>query len=558
MKKWNEILCMPMKTFLNTLSLLLFYTYYKTTDKKVDVVKKWSISFRIIVLMVVTFSISTAINSLLIRSSIATEFIDQALDGNRSITMSMATQMVNGVRFKKESILSKPIESLVNTQNKSFSSALVMNMEEDVLYSYEVSEGNAKIADSIDVFTFEEMAEEHHLVGHYLLLQSPIINGKTNSQVGWLLVQWDLSNAFGSIQFIIGKLLVGTILSLIVAIAFITFVVSKQVVKPLKVLRNLIQDLNAGGGDLTIRLQDVGTPELTSLSRSINDFIASLHKIVIEINEQSNAQWTLLGTTRKSAHQVQTCLLEKDQKMDLVLNSVNELDIKTTESSGHVTHVTKLLEDVQGVTKNGRSQVQKNKKLINEVNEEVNKAAVVVGELTSLSKEVSTVMDVIRDIAEQTNLLALNAAIEAARAGEQGRGFAVVADEVRALAGKTQQSTDAIKQQVENLMKGTNEAVTSIKNSGSQTQQAVSQADEILTMFTTLADEVSDINLLNQKILEVTSTQKEMTNSASSEISSIREISQTSHDLSSQSIEYCDQLTQQSEKIRLSLSKFKA
>lgn len=549
---------MPMKTFLNTLSFLLFYTYYKITDKKVDVVKKWSILFRIIVLMVVTFSISTAINSLLIRSSIATEFIDQALDGNRSITMSMAAQMVNGVRFKKESILSKPIESLVNTQNKSFSSALVMNMEEDVLYSYEVSEGNTKIADSIDVFTFEEMAEEHHLVGHYLLLQSPIVNGKTNSQVGWLLVQWDLSNAFGSIQFIIGKLLVGTILSLIVAIAFITFVVSKQVVKPLKVLRNLIQDLNAGGGDLTVRLQDVGTPELTSLSRSINDFIASLHKIVIEINEQSNAQWTLLGITQKSAHQVQTCLLEKDQKMDLVLNSVNELDIKTTESSGHVTHVTKLLEDAQGVTKNGRSQVQKNKKLINEVNEEVNKAAVVVGELTSLSKEVSTVMDVIRDIAEQTNLLALNAAIEAARAGEQGRGFAVVADEVRALAGKTQQSTDAIKQQVENLMKGTNEAVTSIKNSGSQTQQAVSQADEILTMFTTLADEVSDINLLNQKIFEVTSTQKEMTDSASSEISSIREISQTSHDLSSQSIEYCDQLTQQSEKIRLSLSKFKA
>lgn len=192
------------------------------------------------------------------------------------------------------------------------------------------------------------------------------------------------------------------------------------------------------------------------------------------------------------------------------------------------------------------------------MNSDVNKAASVVEELASLSQQVSTVMDVIRDIAEQTNLLALNAAIEAARAGEQGRGFAVVADEVRALAGKTQQSTDAIKEQVENLLKGTAEALLSIKNSGSQTQQAVLQADEILTMFTTLADEVSDINEFNEKILNVTSIQKEMTDSANSEISSIRDISETSHNVSSQSIEYCNQLTEQAKKIKQSLSKFKA
>lgn len=508
--------------------------------------------------MVVTFLVSTIINVFLIRSSVTTEFINQALEGNRSITMNMAAQMVNGVRFKKESILTKPITSLERTENKNFIGALVMNMNKDVLLTYNVAKSEINLVDSVNLFALEEMVEEHHLVNSQLLLQTPIINLKTKTQIGWLFVQWDLSQALNSVGFVVGELIISTVLSLIAAVLFIAFIVSKQVIRPLTMLRDLVHGLATGGGDLTVRLQESGTPELKSLSHSINSFIASLHKIVVEINEQSNAQWKLLETTQESACEVQSCLLEKDQKMDLVLNSINELDIKSTENNDYVTRVTKLLDEAQGITKDGRSQVEKNKELINEVNEEVNKAASVVGDLAMLSKEVSTVMDVIRDIAEQTNLLALNAAIEAARAGEQGRGFAVVADEVRALAGKTQQSTDAIKEQVENLMKGTKEAITSIKNSGAQTEEAVSQADEILKMFTSLADEVSDIHQINQKIFEVTKIQKDMTDTASSEITIIRDISQTSNNLSDQSIENCKQLTQQSQKIRQSLSKFKA
>lgn len=519
--------------------------------------KNWSILRRIIILMVMTFSITAIITTFFIRNSLTNEFINQALEGNQSLTMGMASQMVNGVRFKKESIIIKPIAALESTENDSFSGALVMNMKQDILLVHDVHEEGIKLVDLLDLFTLEERIGEYHLVGDQLLLQTPIVNEKTKTQAGWLLVHWDLSRAFTSIGFVVGELIISTIISLVLAIVFIAFVMSKQVVGPLKTLRNLVQDLAVGGGDLTSRLQEVGTPELKTLSRSINDFVASLNKIVVEINTESNAQWSLLETTRESVHQVQSCLLEKDEKMDLVLNSVNELDVKATENSEHVTQVTDLLEEAEGVTKEGRNQVLKNKNLIHDVNEEVNKAATVVEELDLLSKEVSTVMDVIRSIAEQTNLLALNAAIEAARAGEQGRGFAVVADEVRALAGKTQQSTDTIKQQIENLMKGTAEAVMSIKNSGTQTQEAVSQADEILVMFTTLADEVNDINQLNQKILEVTSIQKSIADSADSEIASIRDISQTSHDLSKQSIDYCDQLTDQSQKIKQSLSKFK-
>lgn len=519
--------------------------------------RNWSILRRIIVLMVVSFTISICVNTLFIQSTLNNKFISQALESNRTISMNMASQMVNGVRFKKESILSKPITALESTNNQSFVSVLVIDLKETTILEHEARESEVSLAESLSLFSQEEMTIEHHIVEEQLLLQIPIVNEKTQTQVGWLFVGWSLSSAFNAVSNVVGELILSTVFFLFIVMLLISFMLSKQVVKPLKTLYRLVKELAAGGGDLTVHLQEVGTPEVQRLSHSINDFIDALHKIVIDINDQSDAQWHLLKTTQESAHQVQSCLLEKDEKMERVLISVNELDVKANESSDYVEQVTGLLDEASGVTRDGQAQVEQNKKLIYGLNTEVNKAADVVSELASLSQQVGTVMDVIRDIAEQTNLLALNAAIEAARAGEQGRGFAVVADEVRALAGKTQQSTDQIKEQIENLLKGTKEAVTSIKASGSQTKEAVAQADEILTMFTKLSDEVTHINELNQNILTATSMQKDISDSANAEIVSIRDISETSHKLSNQSIDYCDQLTQQSQRIRQSLSKFK-
>lgn len=120
---------------------------------------------------------------------------------------------------------------------------MILDLKQDVLRSHDVHEEGVKLVDSLALFTLEEMVEKHYLVDDQLLLQTPIINAKTNTQVGWLLVYWDLSHALDSVASVITKLVIGTVLSLVIAISLIAIMVSKQVVKPLTVLRNLIERL---------------------------------------------------------------------------------------------------------------------------------------------------------------------------------------------------------------------------------------------------------------------------------------------------------------------------
>ncbi|TDP00486.1 methyl-accepting chemotaxis protein [Marinomonas balearica] len=518
--------------------------------------ERLSILQRIVLFMVVTFSIAAIVNVVSVSSVLNEKFLEQSLNGNRSITMNMADQMASGVRFKKSSILMKPITALIHTKNMAYSGASVTDMKQEILLTHVAHEEAPPMESMKQGLRFEETKTEHRLVEHQLLIATPIINLKNEKQVGWLIVYWNLDSVFESINVVVMSLVINTAVSLLIAIFLISIIISKQITTPLKTLRTLLKELNNGNGDLTSRLQQVGTPELKAVSRSINSFVETLQTLIKDVDIQSSNQWNIVKKTRESADNVQSRLLEKDKKMDIVLTSMNELGDKAMESSSYVTQITDSLNEASEITKDGRNQVEENKNVIHGVSKEVDAAALVVENLSELSLQVSTVMDVIRNIAEQTNLLALNAAIEAARAGEQGRGFAVVADEVRELAGKTQKSTDQIKEQIDNLIQGTEEAVTSIKLSSEQTKSAVAQADSLLSMFTNLANKVQHINQLNQNILSVTGVQKDITNSANAEISIIRDISKDSYDLSTESIMFCDNLAKQSEKIKHSLSKF--
>jgi methyl-accepting chemotaxis protein len=177
---------------------------------------------------------------------------------------------------------------------------------------------------------------------------------------------------------------------------------------------------------------------------------------------------------------------------------------------------------------NGRAIVKKTIDSINVLSGDIHNATSVIQKLQSESNEIGSVLDVIRGIAEQTNLLALNAAIEAARAGEQGRGFAVVADEVRTLASRTQQSTQDIQKMIEKLQSGADDAVKTMEHSLSQVSSSVEQANQTGNSLDTITTAVSTINQMNVHIASAAEQQRLVAEEINRNIENISQISEKS------------------------------
>lgn len=179
---------------------------------------------------------------------------------------------------------------------------------------------------------------------------------------------------------------------------------------------------------------------------------------------------------------------------------MNEMTATVQEVASNINNTAMAASEANQHTGNGNRVVKQAVEQINKLADKIEHASQTIHDLEQHSIDISSVMDVITSIAEQTNLLALNAAIEAARAGEQGRGFAVVADEVRTLAGRTQESTKDINQMIEKLQNGSRQAVLVMEQSREQAQAAVEHASESGNAFTTIADAVKRINDMSTQI----------------------------------------------------------
>uniref|UniRef100_UPI0035C7CFA0 methyl-accepting chemotaxis protein n=1 Tax=Pseudomonas cannabina TaxID=86840 RepID=UPI0035C7CFA0 len=189
----------------------------------------------------------------------------------------------------------------------------------------------------------------------------------------------------------------------------------------------------------------------------------------------------------------------QNNEIDQAATAVNEMTSAVEEVARNAEHTARSSSNATSAAQDGLGLVKKTVTSINTMSTDVQKTATLIGELAGQSRDIGKVLDVIRGLAEQTNLLALNAAIEAARAGEAGRGFAVVADEVRALAHRTQQSTSEIERLVTNIQNGTERAVGSMRGNtelASETLGIAEGANESLTVISAAVSEINDLNLV--------------------------------------------------------------
>lgn len=320
----------------------------------------------------------------------------------------------------------------------------------------------------------------------------------------------------------------------ITVVILISIFLPKLFSTPINQLSRELDDLAKGKGDLTARMPRLGQDEIGKLSHNFNRFISGLHKIIVQIQEAGNAVGQARGSLQKDSEDSLRVSEQYSKAMDVVAHSNHEMEDSIHDVAENTQQVSVQAKESIDVVKKVSKQFGRARVEIESLAENIDSASSVIGELAEETTNIASVLDVIKGIAEQTNLLALNAAIEAARAGEQGRGFAVVADEVRTLASKTQQSTEDINVMIDKLRGGADRAVDSMKgaqeiagrtveysqDSESQVLGITSSLEEITDRITQVASAVEQqtrtIGEINGNLVQTKELSQQGMNSAHS------------------------------------------
>lgn len=296
-------------------------------------------------------------------------------------------------------------------------------------------------------------------------------------------------------------------------------------VRPLCHSVTMFRDLAHGEGDLTKRLSENAFGELGELARLTNVFVAKVQEqvshLAASVDHLAATAVQLKGSTES------TCAIMNKQQAetDQVATAINEMSATINEVARNAANAADSARQADEQSQSGNAVVKETVRVINSLADDVVRAAEVIKSVESHTANIGHVSEVIRGIAEQTNLLALNAAIEAARAGEQGRGFAVVADEVRALAKRTQDSTAEIQTIIEQLQRSSCEAVEVMEKSRSQASVSVTQAVDAGSALEIITAEVTNISDMNTQIASAAEEQGAVSEEINRSVVRIREVS---------------------------------
>ncbi|MFP3350490.1 methyl-accepting chemotaxis protein [Pseudoalteromonas sp. SIMBA_153] len=329
------------------------------------------------------------------------------------------------------------------------------------------------------------------------------------------------------------------IVFIVIIIAFIValgvgYYIPKKLTDNINNITLRIKEIAAGDGDLTQRINTTSHDELADLSNEFDNFLSHLQTIIKNIQQQSSQ----LGAVTGDLNDVSDTAMEVTQKLanasESIVSAGHEMDMANQQMAELAKNTAQEADISSEQVKQGVQAIDVSSKAIEDLANDIKSALANSVELESSSTDITSVLEVIRNIAEQTNLLALNAAIEAARAGEQGRGFAVVADEVRTLATRTQQSTDEIDTMIQRLNDNVKASSDSIKNSQTNANTTLTNFDSVITIFNSLTHAFEKVQQMSAETAQATQEQSHVANEINRNLVSLKEQSAQMKQISTQ------------------------
>ncbi|WP_199609934.1 methyl-accepting chemotaxis protein [Flocculibacter collagenilyticus] len=376
-------------------------------------------------------------------------------------------------------------------------------------------------------------------------------------ELGWYVIaEVPQSEVYGELNAVTRNSIMITII-VIAIFLFLSVYVVRGISSPIVHTSNLLKQVAQGEADLRQRLPVNSKDELGALAENFNAFISQIQDIIQQVKNNCDALLVKVSEVNQLSHQTSTDLALQKDKTIQVATAVTQMGSTIQDIARSATETASSAEDASNKVAEGSGVVTDTINYIEQLSGEMSESSRVINELAEHTDAIGSVLSVIRGISEQTNLLALNAAIEAARAGEQGRGFAVVADEVRSLAMRTHTSTEEIQQMIEKLQGGSKNAVNAIEAGRSQTEKSVEASTKAGEALQAIDKSVETIQGMSIQMATATEEQSVVVEDINTNVISISDVTQTTAEAATLSSHACEELRALTEELNQVVGRFK-
>jgi len=375
--------------------------------------------------------------------------------------------------------------------------------------------------------------------------------------VNWYLgIAVDKDKSFAMLSEFRTSAVIATIIAVVIIIALLGMLI-RVLLQPLHVMTRAMQDIADGEGDLTRRLTIQNHDEFGTLGNAFNRFVERIHTSIREVSsatEQVN-EVALRVVSASNSSMVNSD--EQANRTNSVAAAINQLGAAAQEIARNAAQASHQASDARHLAEDGQQVVERNIKAMNQLSAMISASSSNIEALNSKTVNIGQILEVITSISQQTNLLALNAAIEAARAGEAGRGFAVVADEVRNLAHRTQESAQQVQKMIEELQVGARESVSTMSESQRHSLDSVDIANLAGERLNSVTQRIGEIDGMNQSVATATEEQTSVVESINMDITEINTLNQEGVENLHSILRACSDLEQQAARLKQLVGSFR-
>ena len=346
------------------------------------------------------------------------------------------------------------------------------------------------------------------------------------AELGWYIVaDVPYNDIFGQLDSLTYSLV---LLGAVIALVFLVFValVITRLISPFGTMTKLLEEIGQGGGDLTIRLDESRVDEVGRMARGYNKFVENLADILRQVSQAADELQSSVGHVDVKTSEMTAELNVQTQNTEHVATAIDEMGVTAKEIACNAQSAADYSKAAEDLANQGTESVVETLATVNSTTSQLAETTGLVNQLSDNTESIDGILEVIRSVSEQTNLLALNAAIEAARAGEHGRGFAVVADEVRTLASRSHQSTEEIKTTIESFKQQTQVVVDSIAQSVELSSSSLAQATKSGEYLEQIVGNMSQVNEMNFQIASATEEQSTVVGEITPHMTAIAQVAQ--------------------------------